>query len=275
MNATEIANRFKIRCSAIGQIMAGQIGLTDKQASKLGELIKRKTDKDAKPLTANMERELEELQSTLNNPVLPKGAKTYCLGWIKEQPEFYNRKKEVSTKYMEKGLIMEDDALDLVCDVLDYDLLVKNEQHYQDDFITGTPDNIQKDHVIDVKSSWDFTTFPLFHDILPDTAYLWQAIGYMALTGKEKFRLIYCLLDTPINIIEREARNYSYKNGYGDLTQDMLDEFMERMTYENVPNRLKVRVYDFPHDPEKVKQIEERVILCRKFIEETVAKFVN
>lgn len=277
MQAKEIANRFKIRCSAIGRIMAGQIGLTEKQLSELSKLIQRQQDAEEgkdKPLTANMLRNLEELRYKHNNPELPQGAKTYCLEWIKQQPEFYNRTKQYSNKYTEKGLIVEDNALDLASEVLGYGLLVKNEQRYNNDFIEGTPDNLQPDHVIDVKSSWDFSTFPLFEEVSPNKDYDWQLEGYMDITGKDKAKLIYCLIDTPINIIEREARHYSYSNGYGDLTQDLYDEFLQRMTYKDVPDSLKVKVFEQRRDEEKAKQIHQRVKMCRKFIEETVTKFL-
>lgn len=277
MQAKEIANRFKIRCSAIGRIMGGNVGLTEKQAATLAGLIKRSQEAengDAKPLTANMRRDLEDLQYKLNNPELPQGAKTYCIEWLKQQPEFYNRSKYYSNKYTEKGLIVEDHALDLASEVLGYGLLVKNEQRFNNDYIEGTPDNLQPDHVIDVKSSWDFSTFPVFEEENPNKDYDWQLEGYMDITGRDKARLIYCLLDTPINIIEREARHYSYANGYGDLTQDLYDEFLQRMTYKDVPDNLKVKAFDQRRNEENVRQIYERVKLCRKFIEEIITEFL-
>ena len=90
---------FKIRASAAGRIMAGSIGLSEKQAATLASLIlrKQKAEKgEAKPLTANMERDLKEFQEKHNNPELPQGAKTYCEQWLKEH--IYNRRKQVRTK---------------------------------------------------------------------------------------------------------------------------------------------------------------------------------
>ena len=81
---------FKIRCSAIGKIMAYP-------------------SKDE----------------------LPKGAKTYCRDWLKGQ--LLNRKSEISTRFTEKGNIMEDESIDMIAEKLGYPFLVKNEKHFEED----------------------------------------------------------------------------------------------------------------------------------------------
>ena len=147
--------RFKIRCSAIGQIMKNG---TDKKS--MGET-----------------------------------AKSYVEQWIKEQ--LYGRKKEFSNKYTTKWLSVEQDAIDYISDVLEYGFLLKNEENLSNDFLTGTPDIILNNFIIDIKSSWNCFTFPLFEDEIKNQDYVWQGQGYMALTGAETFRVIYVLMDTP------------------------------------------------------------------------------
>jgi len=39
------------------------------------------------------------------------------------------------------------------------------------------------------------------------------------------------------------------------------------MTYTNIPDNLRVKLFEFAYDPEAVKRIEERVKLCRIYIE--------
>jgi len=128
---------------------------------------------------------------------LGKTGETYCENWLKEQ--LYKRKIEFSNKYTEKGLIMEDNSIDYVADQLGYGFLAKNEQYFENDFFTGTPDIILKDHVIDVKNSWDFSTFPLFDNEVPNSDYYFQAQVYMELCGVDSYKLIYVLSDTPLN----------------------------------------------------------------------------
>ena len=51
---------FKIRCSAISKIMAGEIGLTEVQIARVNELSSRRNGA-GKPLTDNMNAELDKL----------------------------------------------------------------------------------------------------------------------------------------------------------------------------------------------------------------------
>ena len=170
---------------------------------------------------------------------LGKTCITYLETWVKEQ--IYNRRKEVTTKYMVKGLIAEDNSLDMVAKNVGVALLLKNEKHFEDNFMTGTPDAVLKDCVIDVKSSWDAFTFPLFATEIPEKAYYLQLQVYMALTKKKRSKLVYTLIDTPAHLIQKEAYWYSRDNGYGELTEEMLEELTKRMTYGDVPENLKYK----------------------------------
>ena len=88
--------KFKIRCSAIGSIMAGNVGLSPAQEFKKKELEERE-----KPHTDNMLQEYAGIMYDRDNPQLPAGAKTYCRTWLKEQ--LYDRRKGFSSKYTDKG----------------------------------------------------------------------------------------------------------------------------------------------------------------------------
>ena len=50
--------------------------------------------------------------------------------------------------------------------------------------------DILSDQLIDIKSSWDFTTFPMHQQSLPSKDYYWQMQGYMMLTEKRYARLL-------------------------------------------------------------------------------------
>ena len=131
---------FKIRCSAIGQIMT----------------------------------------NSRTKGQLSKTAQSYVETWIKEQ--IYKRRKVITTKYMDKGNMVENESISFAGRVLNADI-TKNEQRYENELLIGTPDVITEDYVIDVKNSWDCFTFPLFYENVPNKDYFYQAQGYMALTG--------------------------------------------------------------------------------------------
>lgn len=213
---------FKIRCSAIGQIM---------------------TDGRAKG-------------------TMGKTAESYLKLWVLEQ--VFNRKKMISTKYMVKGNIMEDYGIDRIGAWLEIPDAIKNEQHFEDEFMTGTPDLLSGDMVIDLKSSWDFTTFPYFDTECPNSDYYWQLQGYMHLTGKKSAKLIYVLSDTPLHLIESECKSYCWKTG--EMFEDVIADFVHRMTYNDIMPHEKIRIFDIERNDEDIQRIIERVKLCREFI---------
>lgn len=257
---------FKIHASASINIMAGIWGITEIQQKELDGLFEKSK---TKVLTEKQQEKIVLLQYKKNNPELSEGCKTYLQTWLKEQ--VYNRKKEITTKGMEKGLVVEDNSLDFVAKQLGIALLIKNEKHYEDKFMIGTPDAIERDFVIDVKNSWSPFSYPLFATEVPEKVYYLQAQVYMHLTGKSKYKLIYTLMDTPEYLIEREAKSYSYNNGYGDLTQEMLDDFIKKMTYGDIPDKYKYKCFDIEYDEATILQIQERVLECRKYIENLIA----
>lgn len=208
--------------------------------------------------------------SIMTNPrskseVLSQTAKSYCEQWVKEQ--IYSRSYEFTSKYTEKGTIVEDTAIDLIAEAY-YNgaLLIKNEDHFTNDFATGTPDVILKSEIIDNKSSWDCFTFPLFETEL-DKKYWWQMQTYMWLTGYDVAKVIYTLVDTPYHIIEREAKTFCYRNGMDELDLDVYNEFVKKMTYKNIPIENRTKMFTVERDNNAIDELKERVILCREYID--------
>ena len=252
---------FKCRCSAIGTIMTGTIGLTEKQAERLAFLQSKEK------LTDNQRAEILDLQQKDANKELPKTVKSYCELWLKEQ--LYGRKHEFSTKYTQKGLINEDESIDMIGRKIGMVGISKNEQFYENEYICGTPDVNLFNVIIDAKTSWSWETFPLFATEIPNDDYYWQGQGYMELTGAERFILAYTLTDTPANIIEREAYYYCKENGY-DYDEAILSLFTARMTYGGIPEHLRVRTFEFSREKAEIERVYERVRLCRIYIDKLI-----
>lgn len=206
----------------------------------------------------------------IKSEVLSQTTKSYCEQWVKEQ--IYNRRYEFSSKYTEKGNTVEDNAIDLISEHL-YNgmLMIKNDDYFENDFCTGTPDIIIKDEIIDNKSSWDCFTFPLFDTEL-NKDYYWQMQGYMWLTGYNRAKVIYTLMDTPYNIIESEAKRYCYKNGFDELDLDIYNEFKDKMTYYDVPVEKRIKSFEVIRNDEQIEEIKQRVILCRDYIDDLLQK---
>jgi len=172
---------------------------------------------------------------------LSKTTQSYLQDYIKEQ--LYGQRKQIESKYLTKGIEVEDDAIQLAADHLGWFMAEKNEKHFHDDFFTGTPDLIVEDVVIDIKSSWDCFTFPLFDTEIPNKDYYYQLQVYMHLTGLKKAKLVYCLMDTPPDL-------------YG----------ANEVSYENVDNKYRVKVFDIIYNQYDIQELQTRVKECREFI---------
>jgi len=226
-------NEFKIRCSAIGSIMSEPRSKADKEAG-----------------------------------LLSKTAQSYCQEWLKEQ--IYHRHKEFTSKYTDKGNIMEDWSIDFIAEYLDMGMLIKNEKHSDNDTMTGTPDIITKDLIIDVKNSWDCFTFPLFADEIPNKDYYYQLQGYMNLTGKWKAKLIYILSNTPDHLIDREAFYWAKNNGYDEVDNKIAEEFHNKMTYDKIDPKYRIKIFDIDRDQNVINNINSQVEKCRNYIKTLV-----
>ena len=191
--------------------------------------------------------------------LISAGAKTYCKKWLTER--IYDRKEDVSSKYMDKGNIMEDNSIDFIAEYLDYGSLLKNEHFYENDFMTGTPDLITGDGIIEIKNSWNCFTFPLFEDDIPNKGYFYQVQGYMHLTGLKKAKLIYTLMDTPEHLIEKEYR-FKSSNTYMEY-----DEFKEKYLYDKIQDNFKIKIFEIDYDESVIDDIYDRVTNCRKYID--------
>ena len=121
--------------------------------------------------------------------LLSETTKTYVYDCLKE--EIYGYKKQLSNKYVTKGIELEDEAIDKAIELLDLPFTLKNEQSYENEFFKGTPDLIVDGIVYDIKCSWDEFTFPFFEKEIPTIDYYYQLQVYMNLLGLKKAVLIY------------------------------------------------------------------------------------
>jgi hypothetical protein len=132
---------------------------------------------------------------------LSVGAKTYLNGLAKEI--VYGYRETVTTKYMEKGLAVEDESIALYNEV-SFTCHSKNTERRKDDILTGECDIRDDDCVIDIKSAWSLPTFPATAAMAHDPDYEWQLRAYMRLWNLPFAELAFCLVDTPDELIKWE-----------------------------------------------------------------------
>lgn len=133
--------------------------------------------------------------------VLSVGAKTAIRNMAAQ--EILGVDFEVSDKKLEKGNLVESDSSALFNRVFGRSV-VKNKQRLEDEFFSGECDHLDPDEIVDIKSAWSAATYPISVDDVAAaqrTLYEFQGRVYMRLYNRPRFRVAYCLVDTPQELI--------------------------------------------------------------------------
>lgn len=186
--------------------------------------------------------------------------------WIKEQ--LFERQKTFTSKYTDKGNDCEAQSIELIAEYYGLGMISKNEENFQDDWTTGTPDLILAESVDDVKNSWSCFTFPFFKNESYIKDYYWQGQVYMFLTHKEVFKLHYTLMDAPDYIIEQEARKAA---NYGEVELELYDQVKFEMTYSTLPAKERIRTFTIPQSNSDIVLLRQRVMDAREYIKNIIA----
>lgn len=173
--------------------------------------------------------------------LISKTTETYVYDWLKES--IYGIRKEIKSKYLSKGISLENTAIDKAIEWLDLSFVLKNESFFEDEFFTGTPDLITEETIFDIKCSWDCFTFPLFETEIPTKDYIYQLQVYMHLTGRKKATLVYVLLNTPEEMHWEAQHNYS-----------------------SLDKKYRIKTFDIVYNPAIIEDLQNRVTKIREFI---------
>jgi hypothetical protein len=184
--------------------------------------------------------------------------------------EVYGIQKEFSSRYTDKGNEVEELSISLCNDVLETGFLYKNEEHFTNDWITGTPDVNTNEILLDVKSSWDATTFPFFDTELINKMYFYQLQGYLWLTGKTEALLCYCLIDTPLQIVEDEIRREHWKASLIEENSDLRAFIQSKHTFSHIPKEKRLKTFKIAKDEVVIEAIKTRIEQCREYYNELI-----
>ena len=192
--------------------------------------------------------------------------------------EKYGRKRDIQTKQMKKGVEAEQDSIDLLSMYLKLPFS-KNEERFKNDFITGLPDIINGDTIIDIKSSYDLWTFLGNIPDKLDNLYYWQMQSYMWLTGTRKATIAYCLVNTPESIIQQE-KYYLLKKM--DVISEESPEFIKEamkiefnMTFDDISINERILTFNVNRSEDDILRIENKVLKARTFLQELEQTHLN
>lgn len=207
--------------------------------------------RDANFRCSSLGRIMTEPKSKAEGP-LSVGAKSYIRELAAQ--EIFGVEFEISSKEMEKGLLVEPASIALLNSVRGLSLQ-KNTERRTRDGLTGESDlfdsGSRRGH--DLKSSWSLRTFPICEADCKDNAYEWQMRGYMALWDADEWEVNYAIVDTPEHLI-----------GYEPMALHVVG---------HIPEHLRLTTWTIQRDADKEAAIFERIKHARAYYAEVIAEF--
>lgn len=260
---------YKFRPHSIFNLMTGlPKPLTERQTETLNAYqIKIE---EGKQLTQKQYEDYGSLLAKKNaKPVLS----SYAIKWLKSiyKEVVFNRTNEIKSMYLDKGIAVENTAIELFSEVFGVEYR-KNKIRYENDFFSGEPDIVTADEVIDIKSSWDFTSFPMLDEEVENINYYYQLQAYMDIMGYQNSKLIYILVDTPDEIINDYKRKVSWQIGLisDELTYDLPDdlnfEIERNMRYQDIPKNARIKIFDIERNDVIINLMHHQIDLARNFL---------
>ena len=283
---------WKARASGVGNILTQQVSITEKQLHRIEILaVEKETGKNFNgnnvKWTEKKSEELDKLIYLKNKPdSLPDGALTYLDGVFRHI--FWGRRRSLKGSAIEKGTKVEVDSLALISK-LDGAFYAENKKQYANDYLTGEPDNAQF-NIKEIKSSFDLESF---EKASLTNIYRWQAIAYCWLCNKKNSELIYCLVNNPINQLNKAI--HWAKEKYPEQDVDINSKFIEEAqqiernmifdiekwnkefpSYDwynkvfdfSIPKPLRVNRFKIDANKEHYDFIKSRVKMARKYLME-------
>lgn len=183
----------------------------------------------------------------------------------------WNRSKEIVTKQMTKGILVEDNLITIL-GFMDDKPYVKNQERKENDWISGHADIDYEpdDLIIDVKGSWEPESFiPNLIEPINKT-YYYQLQGYLWLWNRKNGRLSYILDDCPEMVLQNERRRLLYSmNVATDENPEYklaVAELERNLTFQDIPISERIINIEVPRSEEIIAQIPDKVAKARKYL---------
>lgn len=185
---------------------------------------------------------------------LSVGAKTHIRSLVSQA--IFGVDFEVSSKEMEKGILVEPDAIELLNRVRGLSL-VKNADRKSNAWITGECDLFdaasRRGH--DLKCSWSVATFPIAEVDCVDKLYEWQMRGYLWLWDAATWEVNYALITTPEHLARWEPASMHF--------------------VDHIPEHMRLTTWTVERDQAKEKAMAEKIEAARDYYAEVLAEFTE
>lgn len=290
-------DNYVFRCHYQGNLVSVPKPLTEKQIETLSAYRERAYG-GGKPLTEKQTADWHSLEHKLNE------SKTYSLTTTAKNMltdivfyERHGRKYTLENKYFHKGLEVEKTSRDLISSVLNQNL-VKCDERRSNEWVTGAIDIKPNGIIIDIKSSYSFTSFN--RHIIDNNIdfYKRQLDCYMELWGLTDSLIAFTLVDTPARLVEDEIRRLNWKETILNFEGEVYEENIPRVVdliqnhiytreglesfchqsgivhlewfddFREIPESQRVHLVPHTFEKERIEQRNECLRLCREFMNE-------
>lgn len=190
---------------------------------------------------------------TKGEGILSVGAKTHIRNLVAQ--EIYGVEFEVSSKEMEKGILVEPEGIALLNRVRGMSL-VKNTERKSNAWITGEADLFdpvaRRGH--DLKCPWSIASFPITTVDCEDKLYEWQMRGYMWLWDADQWEVNYALISTPPELSKWEPETMHF--------------------VDHIPEHLRLTSWTIKRDAAKEEAMVEKIKAAREYYSYVLEEFV-
>jgi hypothetical protein len=192
----------------------------------------------------------------------------------------YNRQKEVSTIQMRKGILVEDDSIEMMNGILGTKY-VKNTKRLENPWLTGCLDVHNgiggpetATEIIDMKNSFDIENFFTHVYSEMNMTEFWQLHGYLFLCGEQAVvgNIAHTLMTFPQIMIDDEKRRLVFNMG---VATDENPEYKKaaakleyNMTFDDIPPEQRLIMLTVDRDQSAIDKIAPKVDACRIFLNE-------
>lgn len=309
---------YEFRCSKLSKIASGKLDSISYLNSEINDLLEEKTTLKSK--TGRTVKWTDSKQKNLDSKIDKKRSCTILNGLIVPKTmqselrkiyrmEKYRRNFPFTNQYVQKGIQQEEEGITLLQIYRNLKgqktLFTKNSKRIKNGWVSGEPDLGVFGVPIkewkegwDVKCSWSLETFPFKEDYLV-SSYEDQNMGYMWLTGAEKWTTSYVLVNCSEHQLNNEKMKWFYalqmpadaNDKYWDDYQDKCKDVEKMMIYDyerfvkqNPYHDLVISKeewfdegYDIPieerviektiyRDDDKIEFYKERILFCREYL---------
>lgn len=265
--------QFKVSCSEIYSL------LTTPKGAKPGSSELKKYER----LIMNEEKTEEDLayikkiKDKLDNLKTEPLSKTTISALIRQYGwKVYGKKVAANggdaLSFLKKGTDMESEAVELLSKIDKQSYKLETET-IENEYLVGRADIICTDKVIDTKISWNVNSFLKSRTATVSSKYWYQMQGYMELYDLPEAEVVFLLLNTPPELIEREKVKLQNRFMIGEIDREKYEIDVENIesafTYSSIPLKkryFKHKIKREPHIFEKIyKKVENARLWMRQF----------